>query len=103
MQSLFKKKLQIFAVRVDGNYAGSVEAADCKDHYQLGYWLGKAWRGRGIATEAVQSVINQLDSRPIYADTLRTNPASARVLEKNGFILEKNNATHQFYRLTTDK
>ena len=53
---VFQKKLQIFAVRVDGEYAGSVEVSDRGDHYQIGYWLGTDYRGRGIATEAVQSV-----------------------------------------------
>ena len=100
---IFQKKLQIFAVRVDGAYAGSVEVDDRGDHYQIGYWLGTTYCGQGIATEAVRSVINQLDTRPVLADTLIQNRASWRVLEHLGFELERNNETHRFYRLTRDK
>jgi len=100
---IFQKKLQIFAVRVDGEYAGSVEVSDRGDHHQIGYWLGTSYRGQGIAAEAVQSVINQLDSRPICADTLIENQASWRVLERLGFELERTGETNHFYRLTNDK
>jgi len=98
-----QKKLDIFAVRVDSEYAGAVEVGDCGDHYQIGYWLGADYCGQGLATEAVSSVLGRLDERPVTADTLKTNQASARVLEKNGFILERTSDTHCFYRLTRDK
>jgi RimJ/RimL family protein N-acetyltransferase len=98
-----QKKLQIFAVRVDGEYAGSVEVSDRGDHHQIGYWLGMTYRGQGIATEAVRSVINQLDPRPVCADTLIENQASWQVLERLGFELEKTGETNRFYRLTRDK
>ena len=100
---LTRKKLSIFAVRVDDDYAGSVEVSDRGDHYQLGYWLGVDYRGQGIATESIQSVLNQLDSRPVVADTLIENTDSWRVLERLGFDLERTNETHRFYRLTRDK
>ena len=100
---ILQKKLSIFTVRVDNRVAGAVEIADRIDHYVIGYWLGTAYRGQGITTEAVKSVINQLDSKPILADTLIDNPASSRVLEKLGFILEKISETNSFYRLTDHK
>lgn len=93
------KKLDIFAVRVDGEYAGSVEISDRADHYQIGYWLGVDYRGQGIATEAVKSVLNRLDGRPVMADTLIENSASSRVLEKLDFELEKTNDRSRFYKL----
>jgi RimJ/RimL family protein N-acetyltransferase len=52
-----QKKLDIYAIRVDGRYAGSVEVNDCKDHYQIGYWLGSAFRGQGIASQSVKSIL----------------------------------------------
>ena len=100
---IVQKKLAIFTVRVDGQIAGAVEVADKLDHYVVGYWLGINYRGKGIATEAVKSVINQLDSKPIVADTLIENPASSQVLERLGFKLEKNSETNCFYRLTAHK
>lgn len=98
-----RKKLDIFAVRVDNDYAGSVEVSDNGDHYQLGYWLGIDYRGQGIATEAIKSVLDQLDDRSVTADTLIDNPASYKLLERLGFKLERTNETHRFYRLTRDK
>ena len=98
-----QKKLQIFAIKVDGRFAGVVEIADRLDHFIIGYWLGKDYRRQGIATESVKSVLNQIKSdKTIKADTLKTNPASARILEKNNFILEKTNEKYCFYRLSRD-
>ena len=100
---LDKKKLSIFAIRVDGRFAGAVEVADKLDHYIIGYWLGVGYRGQGVATEAVKSVINQTNDKPILADTLITNPKSSQVLERLGFNLEKTSETNCFYRLTDHK
>ena len=97
------KKLEIFTIRIDGKFGGVVETVDQRDHYAIGYWIGVDYRGQGIATEAIQSVVNQLDSKPIIADTLIDNPASFRVLERLGFVLERTTDKSRFYRLTNDK
>lgn len=94
-----KKKLSIFAIRVDGNFAGAVEIADQKDHYAIGYWIGINYRGQGIATEAIKSVLNQFNDKPVFADTLLTNPKSSNILERLGFRLEKSTVTNNFYKL----
>ena len=64
----------------------------------LGYWLGEEFWGRGIMTEAVAAFTDfcfeNFPLRRIYAEVFANNPASARVLEKTGFIFEgrlKNN------------
>lgn len=58
----------------------------------IGYWLGTPHWGKGLATEAVQSLIDTLfslsDIKAIEADTRVINPASRRVLEKSGFRQE---------------
>ena len=100
---IVQKKLAIFTVRVDGQIAGAVEVADKLDHYVVGYWLGINYRGKGIATEAVKSVINQLDNKPILADTLIENPASSRVLERLGFTLDRTTDKSGFYQLLRKK
>jgi RimJ/RimL family protein N-acetyltransferase len=54
----------------------------------LGYWLGRAYWGRGYATEAVCAVADfaeALGHGPVRADHFADNPASGRVLEKAGF------------------
>lgn len=59
---------------------------------ELGYWLGERFWGRGVMTEAVSAFIShcftQFSLRRTYAEPFANNPASARVLEKAGFIFE---------------
>jgi ribosomal-protein-alanine N-acetyltransferase len=55
---------------------------------ELGYSLGRAYWGRGYATEAVGAMLDHartLGLRRLEAYSFVDNPASARVLEKAGF------------------
>ena len=67
---------------------------------ELGYWLGEKFWGRGIMTEAIAAFkdfcFNNFQLRRLYAEPFANNPASARVLDKTGFVFEgrlKNNVT----------
>jgi len=57
---------------------------------QVGYWIGVPFWGRGIATMALRQAVNfafdELHLVEVGAGCLAINLASARVLEKNGFI-----------------
>ncbi|MCC6282707.1 MAG: GNAT family N-acetyltransferase [Saprospiraceae bacterium] len=60
---------------------------------EIGYWLAEPFRGQGIMTEVVRRYTEWLfDTRPalrrIEAGVFAHNPASARVLEKAGFVRE---------------
>lgn len=59
---------------------------------ELGYWLAKSWRKRGIMTDAVRNVaafaFTELGLIRITAYVFDFNVGSARVLEKSGFQLE---------------
>lgn len=56
----------------------------------FGYWLGAAFWGRGLATEAAQGLIDAVFGistfRGLSASVHPANPASRRVLEKCGFV-----------------
>jgi len=56
---------------------------------EVGYWIGSAFQGRGLATEATLGVVavlrRQFPEREIIAECRRANAASWRVLEKIGF------------------
>ena len=58
----------------------------------LGYCLGEASWGHGYATEAARAVLqwafDTLDLNRVQAETDTRNAASARVLEKLGFVRE---------------
>ena len=59
---------------------------------EIGYWVAKDYRGRGLATAAVNALIHyafqDLKLRRIEATAFPHNPASHRVLEKAGFKRE---------------
>jgi RimJ/RimL family protein N-acetyltransferase len=70
------------AVLGSGGFGGPARAAE------LGYGLGRAYWGRGYATEAVGAMLGYarlLGLRRLEAYSFVDNPASARVLEKAGF------------------
>lgn len=58
----------------------------------VGYWLGESHWGQGIMTAAfgafLEYVWETFDVKRLQAEVFAWNPASARVLEKNGFRLE---------------
>jgi RimJ/RimL family protein N-acetyltransferase len=59
---------------------------------QLGYWLAKDYRGRGVMTRAVRAIaaygFHTLGLKRIEATAFANNPASQRVLERAGLKRE---------------
>ena len=59
------------------------------NYYELGYWLGKAYWGKGYATESskylLEYAVEKLISPKIKSDHFINNIASANVLKKLGF------------------
>ena len=57
---------------------------------ELGYWIGRPFWGRGYASEAVAEALRWSDEgwckRLVVAGHFADNGASARVLEKTGFL-----------------
>jgi RimJ/RimL family protein N-acetyltransferase len=88
--------LSIFAIRVNGQFAGAVELQDHGDHMILGYWLGLQYRGQGIATQAVGQVLGQYH-KTIRADTTRSNPDSSAVLERLDFVFDYSDEEKNYY------
>ncbi len=85
-----------FAIVVDGAAAGAIGLVLKDDVFrrsaEIGYWLGEEYWGNGIVTEAVRAVTDYafatFDLCRVYAGVFEWNPASMRVLEKAGFVLE---------------
>jgi RimJ/RimL family protein N-acetyltransferase len=85
-----------FAIEVDGEAAGGIgvflQEDVARKSAELGYWLGEAYWGRGIMTDAVREftryAFDAYDLLRVYALVFEWNPASCRVLEKAGYALE---------------
>ncbi len=85
-----------FAIEVDGAAVGAIGFEAKADVYrhtaEIGYWLGRAYWGRGITSEAIDAFARQLfatrDLMRLEAGVYAWNPASMRVLEKAGFERE---------------
>jgi len=59
---------------------------------EVGYWIGTRYRNLGLMTEALRLMLKfafeGLKLQRVSAKVFEENPASKRVLEKNGFKLE---------------
>ena len=85
-----------FALDVDGEAVGSIGLLLQQDvdrvSAEVGYWLGEAFWGRGIASEALSALspwaLGAFNLTRLYAHCFAHNVGSARVLEKSGYILE---------------
>jgi RimJ/RimL family protein N-acetyltransferase len=58
-----------------------------KYEQRVGYWVGKEFWRRGIASAAVTEFLLLVKIRPLLAEVANHNTASKRVLEKSGFEL----------------
>ena len=74
-------------VLVDGQVAGNVVSFIEGSERDVGYWLGREFWGRGVATAALRLLLREVRARPLYGRVAAGNVASRRVLEKCGFTL----------------
>jgi RimJ/RimL family protein N-acetyltransferase len=71
----------------DGRVAGNVVSWQQSGEREVGYWIGKEYWGKGIATQALSEFLGHVTARPLYAHVAKHNVASIRVLEKCGFTI----------------
>jgi [ribosomal protein S5]-alanine N-acetyltransferase len=85
-----------FAIELQGEAIGGIgfrllDDVNCRTA-AIGYWLGEPFWGRGIATSAVKQTtdyaFHSFSLERLEATVFDWNPASARVLEKAGYVLE---------------
>jgi RimJ/RimL family protein N-acetyltransferase len=74
-------------VVVDGQVAGYVGSFGPADAREVGYWIGRAFWGRGVATAALAAFLRHVPTRPLYAHVAKHNVGSIRVLERCGFVV----------------
>ena len=71
-----------------------------KYEQRIGYWIGKEFWQRGIASAAVAELLKLVIIRPLYAEVVNHNIGSKRVLEKNGFELLDEGKNISMYKLS---
>jgi RimJ/RimL family protein N-acetyltransferase len=74
-------------VLFDGHVAGNIVRFEQSGQPLVGYWIGRSYWGKGIATRALSEFLGQVAARPLYARVAKHNFASIRVLEKCGFTV----------------
>ncbi|MDR3508113.1 MAG: GNAT family N-acetyltransferase [Caulobacteraceae bacterium] len=92
METLDHAREAAFVIEHEDEGAIGVIALHPSDSFapEIGYWLGRAYWGRGFATEAAAAVLAWTKSRwgrrALVSGHFADNPASGRVLEKAGFL-----------------
>ena len=73
------------AIVVGDVLAGCVSCFKSDGLDSVGYWVAPEFWGRGIATRALELLLEHVPIRPLHARVALTNAASLRVLQKCGF------------------
>jgi len=69
----------------------------------IGYAIGKAYRGKGYATEGLRLMLEiareRVPEEEIYLRVMKSNPASLNVMLKNGAYIHHEDETHFLTRI----
>lgn len=96
VKNLFNKnKFYKFAILVNRRFAGSIALYKDKKDYDLGYFVLREFRGKGVATKATKKILDfafkKLKLDRITATTNMNNKASQKILKKLKFKKIKEN------------
>ena len=78
----------------DGAAAGNIGCWMQDGLRLVGYWVGREFWGRGLATTALAELAAEIPERPLHAWVAASNVGSIRVLEKCGFVEVERRAEH---------
>jgi RimJ/RimL family protein N-acetyltransferase len=78
----------------EGVVAGNVGCWEQDGRRLVGYWVGREFWGRGLATAALAELVAEIPERPLHAWVATSNVGSIRVLEKCGFVEVERRAEH---------
>lgn len=76
------------AILLGDQLAGNVVGFDRDGRRMLGYWIGREFWGRGVASAAVAQFLAIEKARPLHAWVALSNAGSIRVVQKCGFVFE---------------
>ena len=91
------KAVTVRVIIFKGKVAGHVLSWKQDYDQNVGYWLGREFWGKGIASTALAEFLKIVQTRPLYAHVASHNLASKHVLEKSGFsALDESNGEYLF-------
>jgi RimJ/RimL family protein N-acetyltransferase len=93
------KKTVLYEGEVAGNIVSFVNAGE----REVGYWIGREFWGKGVATRALVEFLRLEVRRPLYANVARHNGASVRVLQKCGFLISREEPDDLILKLSADE
>jgi RimJ/RimL family protein N-acetyltransferase len=65
--------------------AGHISCYPQEGELEITYWLGKTHWGKGVATQALKKLLQEITDRPLFARVAKDNLGSIRVLQKCDF------------------
>lgn len=84
---MVNENVTVKTILVEEQVAGNVVSWEQSGDREVGYWIGKEYWGKGIATQALAEFLSYVKTRPLWAHVAKHNTASLRVLQKCGFVI----------------
>jgi RimJ/RimL family protein N-acetyltransferase len=80
-----RSDVTLCAVTYDKRLVGSISAFVLDGETEVTYWIDRSVWGRGIASRALELLLDLVPTRPLFARAASDNKGSLRVLDKAGF------------------
>jgi RimJ/RimL family protein N-acetyltransferase len=87
-KALADPNVVVKAISVADALAGYISCFKLEGFDAVGYWLSKDFWGQGIASRALELLLEEVHVRPLQARVATSNRASLRVLQKCGFMVQ---------------
>ena len=75
------------AIVVNDEVVGNIGSFVQDGQREVGYWIGRAFWGNGIATAALRTFLADVERGTLHAYAVKQNIGSLRVLQKCGFTI----------------
>lgn len=75
------------SILVGDMLAGCISCFQSDGLDSVGYWIGREFWGKGVATRALELFLIGVTIRPLHTRVAVSNVASLRVLQKCGFVV----------------
>jgi RimJ/RimL family protein N-acetyltransferase len=87
-------------VMVGTEVAGDIGCWGEPDAREIGYWIGRGFWGRHVATDALRLFLDVVPDRPLHGYVVPSNPASQKVLLSCGFVQTGVDGDHLAFTLS---